>query len=308
MANSWFRWWNGTTCDPKWVLIARKSGQKRALVLAVWSALLEHASETDGNVAEFDTETYAAWLDEETEAVQAVIDALTEKGMIENGCVTNWRKRQPLREDPSTERVRAFREREAKKKRGETEGGNSVTPCNAHETQRNAPDSDTDSDTDSDSPPPFPQIEKSRVTETVPPRPPETVQTTAKGGGNVNMPQNQEKIWLVRCQTEFQNTLFATALDFHVVTVLLRRGADLDLDVIPAIHRALAENTDPDPPRKWKFFERWIERQWQNRVNPQPAKPSFQKKQPVDLHAVEALMTQMKSDPDAYGYSPATLQ
>ena len=40
----WFRWFEGSTTDPKFAVVARRSGQPVAFVIAVWAQILERAS------------------------------------------------------------------------------------------------------------------------------------------------------------------------------------------------------------------------------------------------------------------------
>ena len=47
MAYNWLKWFHGAVADDKWPLIARKSGQPVAVVVAVWAALLECASQAE---------------------------------------------------------------------------------------------------------------------------------------------------------------------------------------------------------------------------------------------------------------------
>lgn len=150
MSMEWFRWYHGTVSNPKLALIAKKAGQSRPVTIAVWAALLEQASKSDlrGDVSNFDVETIAVALDIEEDAINAIIAAMTAKGMIADQRIAQWEARQPQREDPSTERVRAFRERQ---KRDETNGNAPETLCNAvkrDETHGNAPDKDTDTDSE----------------------------------------------------------------------------------------------------------------------------------------------------------------
>ena len=81
-------------------------------------------------------EDLAACLDMDEERLLAVISAM-EGRFIENKQIINWEKRQPKREDNSTERTKAWRERKK-------------TTCDADVTQGDAPDTDTDTDTDTD--------------------------------------------------------------------------------------------------------------------------------------------------------------
>lgn len=147
--NDWFRSWHGAPTDPKWLLIGRKANVPPAIVVAVFWALCDHASQQEdrGSVAAFDVETYAVFGGLEEEQAQSVIDALTEKGVIKDGRLAAWEKRQPKREDSSTERVRAHRERKV-----------SVTPptqlnetqCNATEREGTLDTEEIREDTDTD--------------------------------------------------------------------------------------------------------------------------------------------------------------
>ena len=156
MSMEWFRWHDGTVTDPKLALIAKKSGESRPVVIAVWAALLEQGSRAEqrGSIADFDLETMAVALDIEEDAIHAVIAALTAKGMIDEQRLTAWDKRQPMREDlNSSARVQAYRERQ---KQAETPGNaakRDETPGNAakrDETVVTPLDTDTDTDSDSD--------------------------------------------------------------------------------------------------------------------------------------------------------------
>ncbi len=145
----WFRVYHGMVSDDKWSLIARKSGQPRAFVVAVWAMLLEIASQDEerGSVEAFDPEVADALFDMPDGAAQAIYDALCsgKNPRIADGCILSWEKRQPQREREdggSAERVRRYRERKRLETTGnaiETPDCNAVTPCNATETPCNAP-------------------------------------------------------------------------------------------------------------------------------------------------------------------------
>lgn len=152
----WFRSWHGAPTDAKWLLIARKSGTSPVIVSAVAWALFDHASQHEerGTVADFDAETYAAWAGVEEPVVEAIIAAMADKGLIHDGRLSAWEKRQPNREDDSSARTRAYRER---KQPSVTERhAHDVTQCDAIErtvTPRDAPDKkrvDTETDTDTE--------------------------------------------------------------------------------------------------------------------------------------------------------------
>lgn len=113
-----FDWWrshHGAPTDPKWLLIAKRAGVAPGVVSAIAWALLDHASQTDdrGNVADFDVETYAAFSGFDEADISAVIAAMVDKRIIAGGRLASWERRQPKREDDSTERTRRYRERQA---------------------------------------------------------------------------------------------------------------------------------------------------------------------------------------------------
>jgi len=123
----WFRWHHGSVTDPKFQLVARKAGASLADVLAVWAYILEQASASEdrGQFGSIDCEAVDCMFgfpSTETRTLD-IITAMRGRGLLESDRVAAWDKRQPKREregDKSTERVRAFRERQS------------------HETPRNA--------------------------------------------------------------------------------------------------------------------------------------------------------------------------
>ena len=139
----WFRWYHGAISDPKWPLIARKSGQSIGTVVSVWAAMLEFASQADerGSVEGFDCEQIDALFGYPDGTTETVCNAMKRHVTDETGFIVSWSKRQTKRErdDSSTERVRAFR---AKKKAQENEQDSTKkpneTPCNASVTPGNA--------------------------------------------------------------------------------------------------------------------------------------------------------------------------
>lgn len=125
----WFRWHHGSVNDPKFQLIAKKAGASVAEVLAVWACLLEAASMADqrGNPGDCDFEAMDCALGMADGRAAAIYAHMATRGVVaEDGQITAWDKRQPKREredDSSTERVKAFRERQRQE-----------TPRNATET------------------------------------------------------------------------------------------------------------------------------------------------------------------------------
>jgi hypothetical protein len=107
----WFRWHHGTVSDPKWRVIARRAGQPVIAVVSVFACMLERASQSDerGTIAGWDDEDIAAGLDMDTEDVAAIRDAMQGK-VLDGVRLTGWEKRQPKREDGSSERAKSWRE------------------------------------------------------------------------------------------------------------------------------------------------------------------------------------------------------
>ena len=93
----WFRSWRGAPTDNKWLVIGRKAGVAPGMVSAVFWALLDHASEHDerGTVADFDVEVYAAFSGFEDRDIAAIVVALEDKGVIVDGRLAGWERRQP---------------------------------------------------------------------------------------------------------------------------------------------------------------------------------------------------------------------
>jgi hypothetical protein len=114
----WFRWWIHTVEDPKFTTVARRAKQKRVVVLGVWTVLLESAAaENSGGAYAVPPDEIAAVLEIKTEQAAAVICALEERGMVKDGEIVNWERRQ-FASDSSTTRVR--KHRSALQKQNET--------------------------------------------------------------------------------------------------------------------------------------------------------------------------------------------
>lgn len=135
----WVRLWHDMPTDPKWRVVARKSGQPLACVLAVFSIMLTNASANAaerGTLLAWDHEDVAAALDMEPEQVEAIHAAMQGK-VLDGDRLSGWDRRQPKREDDSTKRVAKHR---AEKKRDVTQG--------------NAPEKETEEDTEESPPTP----------------------------------------------------------------------------------------------------------------------------------------------------------
>ncbi len=160
---NWLRWYHGTVSDCKWPLISRRSGQSIAVVIAVWAALLECASQSEprGSIEDFDAESLNVMLGLEDGSVESVVNAMCvgNRPNIQDSVITSWGKRQ-FQSDLSTERVRKYREKQKESASVETLQKRSGNATETHgngmkrfETQRNAmkrPDTDTEQNRNKD--------------------------------------------------------------------------------------------------------------------------------------------------------------
>lgn len=108
----WLRLWREMHTDPKWRVIAKESGQSIGNVIATYIFILQDASDSDvrGETKYVDNcEEIAAGLDIDDVDVEKIITSM-QRRVLEGNVVTGWIKRQPKREDDSTERTRAWRE------------------------------------------------------------------------------------------------------------------------------------------------------------------------------------------------------
>jgi hypothetical protein len=135
MANQWVRLWIDMPNDPKWRTISRLSKQPISLVISLFVHLMCDAANADERgVTRCDAEDLASALDVEKEQIEAVLSAMDGR-VLDGYKLIGWDKRQPLREDNSAERTRAWRDRKK-----------DVTQCDADVTQCDAPDTDTDTE------------------------------------------------------------------------------------------------------------------------------------------------------------------
>lgn len=134
MANVWFRAYHGISSDPKWPMIARRSGQSVAIVVAVWMALLDFASQNEprGSVQGFVCEDIDALMGLDDGTTEKVVQAMAYRGLIVDDVISSWEKRQANRQTlsangtgsgtamSSTERSRRYREKQ-RMQRGATD-------------------------------------------------------------------------------------------------------------------------------------------------------------------------------------------
>ncbi len=106
----WFRIPHGISGDVTLAVAARHANLKRADMLALWLALLDHAGQQvpAGTINAVDHDALALLLDLTPEQISAAISALTRKKRIDkSGAIPDWLRHQST----STTRVRAHRQR-----------------------------------------------------------------------------------------------------------------------------------------------------------------------------------------------------
>lgn len=129
----WLRLWHDMPTDPKWRVIARRSGKPLPCVIALYTLMLTTASAADdrGSIASLTDEDAAAALDIDEEDVAAIRSAMAGR-VIDGDRLTGWERRQPKRErenDDSSQRVKRHRDAKANAVTG------NVTPCNTMQRQ-----------------------------------------------------------------------------------------------------------------------------------------------------------------------------
>ena len=92
----WFRWHHGSVTDPKFQLVARKSKQSLATIIAVWAFVLEKASASEerGHFGGLDCESVDCMFGLEDGATQAILSAMADRGLVDADRVASWGKRQ----------------------------------------------------------------------------------------------------------------------------------------------------------------------------------------------------------------------
>ena len=140
MSNSWVRLWLDMPTDPKFRTISKQSKQPLSAVISMFVCLMtDAANASERGRTQINDDDLASTLDLETEQVTAIRNAMQGR-VLDGDFLMGWERRQPLREDGSAERSRAWREKQKER-----------TQANASERKKpkpNAPDTDTDTDTD----------------------------------------------------------------------------------------------------------------------------------------------------------------
>lgn len=109
----WVRLWHDMPTDPKWRVIARKSGASIAEVIATFNFVMVNASANAnerGRTHNLFADDIAAALDVDEALVEAILGAMKGKVICPDGTLLGWQKRQPKREDSSAERAKRWRD------------------------------------------------------------------------------------------------------------------------------------------------------------------------------------------------------
>lgn len=117
--SQWCRLWDDMVTDPKFRVIAKRSGRPTSEVIAVFVHMMTNVTKshrTQTNASErgclegWDDESVAIAIDAETQHVADIREAMQGR-TLEGSRLTGWDKRQPIREDNSAERAKAWREK-----------------------------------------------------------------------------------------------------------------------------------------------------------------------------------------------------
>lgn len=121
-SHNWFRYYNGTANDRKLRRIAAQMGIQRVIVLGAWAGIMEMANSSpvwgcllDDDGTPLTVENMSEDIGIDNETFQKLLHHFEARAMLANidgiRHLTNWDKRQ-FQSDTSTERVRAYRERQ----------------------------------------------------------------------------------------------------------------------------------------------------------------------------------------------------
>ncbi len=104
--SQWVRLWEDMPTDPKWRVVAKRAGRPVCEVIALFTMMMTNAggAEPRGSLSSWDDEDAAMALDMDQEHVAAIREAMQGK-VLDGDRLRGWEKRQPKREDASTDRV-----------------------------------------------------------------------------------------------------------------------------------------------------------------------------------------------------------
>jgi hypothetical protein len=124
----WYRAYEGTVTDAKLGEAALIAGCSRSVAIAAWHCLLESAA-VRNNCGSYDStpRRVAVILCEPPAQIETLFDAFEEIGLIGDGAVRSWKRRQ-FQSDDSKERVRKHRAKKRQETADVTPGNGGVTP------------------------------------------------------------------------------------------------------------------------------------------------------------------------------------
>lgn len=128
----WWRCWHGAPTDAKWPIIAKTAQSKAATVWALYSMMIDYASQARkrGSLSGFDLEVAAYAMQCELAEVTRIYRCFSDRGMVHDAVLVNWKRRQPKREDDRT------RDRSSKKNKQDQDvdlWDDPQMPTNAHQ-------------------------------------------------------------------------------------------------------------------------------------------------------------------------------
>lgn len=139
--NRWYRAYEGTVTDAKLAEAAMVADVSRAVSIAAWHCLLESAAAVN-NCGSFETtpRRVSIILCEPPAAVEALFAAYAELGLIGDGAILSWKKRQH-QGDSSTERTRKWREKKARE----------TAKCDGGDEDETSPNKEAETETELES-------------------------------------------------------------------------------------------------------------------------------------------------------------
>jgi hypothetical protein len=145
----WYRAYAGTVTDAKLAEAALIANVSRSVSIAAWHCLLESAAERN-NCGSYETSArrVAVILCEPPATIEALLQAFDELGLIGDGAVTAWKKRQFQSDaDPTAaERQRRKRERDKQSGNGHVTRDSQPPETEANtETEEGSPSGDSSS-------------------------------------------------------------------------------------------------------------------------------------------------------------------
>lgn len=134
----WYRAYEGTVTDAKLAEAAMDAEVSRSVSIAAWHCLLESAA-VRNNCGSYETtaKRIAVILCEPVERITALFAAFEQIGLIGEGAVRAWSKRQHS-SDTSAERTRKWRERKAQE----------TVTCDAGDDDVTSPNKETETEAD----------------------------------------------------------------------------------------------------------------------------------------------------------------